>query len=410
MSAEPLLKHFVDVRAATLALCEGLETEDTVVQSMPDASPTKWHLAHTTWFFEHFILAPRLADYRVFHPQFGYLFNSYYYTVGTMFRRPQRGLLSRPTLAEVRDYREHVEQYVRGLLERAPDDAELDFLITLGLHHEQQHQELIVTDIKHLLASNPLHPALRATRQGPAGPAVPLEFLRMPGGIVEIGHAGAAFCFDNETPRHRALLQPHALASRAVTNAEYQEFIRDGGYAEPSLWLSDGWAKVNTEGWRGPLYWSEDASTHYTLGGLREIDPAAPVCHVSYYEADAFARWWGARLPSEAELETAARTQRIEGNLVESGYLQPVQTQGTGLTQVYGDVWEWTSSAYAPYPGFRPLQGSLGEYNGKFMCSQLVLRGGSCATPASHLRPSYRNFFYPDARWQYSGIRLAKDE
>ena len=377
---------------------------------MPDASPTKWHLAHTTWFFENFLLVPRLRGYRLFHPQFGYLFNSYYYTVGPMFRRPQRGLLSRPTLAEVRAYREHVNGFMQQLIERDAGDAELDFLVTLGLHHEQQHQELILTDIKHALGSNPLQPALRATPPPPAARASALEFITMPDGIVEIGHAGEAFCFDNETPRHRVLLEAHALASRAVTNGEYQEFMRDGGYTEPSLWLSDGWAKLNAEGWRGPLYWNDDATAHYTLGGPREIDPAAPVCHVSYYEADAFARWWGARLPTEAELEHAARSQAISGNFVESGFLQPIAATDSRLMQLYGDVWEWTSSAYSPYPGFRPLRGSLGEYNGKFMCSQLVLRGGSCATPVSHLRPSYRNFFYPDARWQFSGIRLARDQ
>jgi ergothioneine biosynthesis protein EgtB len=400
----------MQVRGASLALCEGLAPEDTVVQSMPDVSPTKWHLAHTSWFFENFLLVPRLKAYRTFHPQFGYLFNSYYYTVGPMFRRPQRGLLSRPTLDQVRAYRRHVDGHMQHLLERAPDDAELESLVVLGLHHEQQHQELILTDIKHVLGSNPLLPALRSTPQPPTTSAPELEFIDVAGGFAEIGHAGADFAFDNETPRHRVILQPHALASRPITNGEYLEFIRDGGYSEPSLWLSDGWARVNTEGWERPLYWTEDSTAHYTLGGLREIDLAAAVCHVSYYEADAFARWWGARLPSEAELEHAAQTCVIEGNLVESGFLQPSAAQTTGLAQVYGDVWEWTSSPYAPYPGFKPLTGSLGEYNGKFMCNQLVLRGGSCATPASHLRPTYRNFFYPDARWQYSGIRLARDQ
>jgi ergothioneine biosynthesis protein EgtB len=253
-------------------------------------------------------------------------------------------------------------------------------------------------------------PALRATPTPPPSRAADLEFIAMPGGIAEIGWDGDGFCFDNETPRHRVLQQPHALASRAVTNAEYVEFIRAGGYTESSLWLSDGWAKVNAEGWRRPLYWNEDMSAQYTLGGLRDIDPAAPVCHVSYYEADAFARWADARLPTEAELEHAASDRPLAGNFVESGFLQPVAARGSGLTQLYGDVWEWTSSAYGPYPGFRPLRGSLGEYNGKFMCSQLVLRGGSCTTPASHMRSTYRNFFYPDARWQYSGIRLARDQ
>ena len=410
LSAEPLVALYTHTRAATLALCEGLAPEDTVVQSMPDASPTKWHLAHTTWFWETFLLTPYLPEYRPFHPQFGYLFNSYYYTVGTMFRRPQRGLLSRPTLAEVRAYRAHVDAAMLHLLEYADDDEEIEFLVTLGVNHEQQHQELILTDIKHLLGSNPLLPALRATPTPPSSRATELEFVTMPGGIAEIGYDGDAFCFDNETPRHRVLLQPHALASRAVTNGEYLEFIRAGAYTDPSLWLSDGWAKVNAEGWRRPLYWSEDLSSCYTLGGPRDIDLAAPVCHVSYYEADAFARWADARLPTEAELEHAAAGLPVAGNFVESGFLQPMAARGTGLTQLYGDVWEWTSSAYGPYPGFRPLRGSLGEYNGKFMCSQLVLRGGACTTPASHMRSTYRNFFYPDARWQSSGIRLARDQ
>jgi ergothioneine biosynthesis protein EgtB len=398
------------VRAATVALCAGLAPEDAVVQSMPDASPAKWHLAHTTWFFEHFLLVPHLPSYRVFHEQYGYLFNSYYYTVGSMFRRPQRGLLSRPTLAEVRAYREHVDQHMRELITRARGDGELAFLVTLGLHHEQQHQELILTDLKHMFGLNPLLPALRETPRPPPSTVTGLEYISMAGGVVEIGHSGAGFAFDNETPRHRALLEPHALASRPVTNAEYLEFVRAGAYRQPALWLSDGWAKVTAEHWERPLYWSEDLHAHYTLGGLCDLDPHAPVCHVSYYEADAFARWAQVRLPTEPELEHAASREPIAGNFVESGYLQPVAATSSALTQLYGDVWEWTSSAYGPYPGFKPLRGSLGEYNGKFMCSQLVLRGGSCATPVSHMRASYRNFFYPDARWQYTGIRLAKDQ
>jgi ergothioneine biosynthesis protein EgtB len=299
---------------------------------------------------------------------------------------------------------------MRALIERAAGDGELEFLVTLGLHHEQQHQELILTDIKHMFSLNPLMPALRETPRPPPSQVSGFEYLSMPGGVVEIGHYGGGFAFDNETPRHRSLLVPHALASRPVTNAEYLEFIRDGGYTQPALWLSDGWAKLNAEGWTHPLYWTQELDAHYTLGGLRELDPHAPVCHVSYYEADAYARWAQARLPTEAELEHAASPQPIAGNFVESGYWQPVAAPSSALTQLYGDVWEWTSSAYSPYPGFKPLRGSLGEYNGKFMCSQLVLRGGSCATPVSHMRASYRNFFYPDARWQYTGIRLAKDQ
>jgi ergothioneine biosynthesis protein EgtB len=410
MPAAPLSDRYAVVRARSEALVAPLSAEDACVQSMPDASPAKWHLAHTTWFFEHFVLADRLPGYQVFHERFGYLFNSYYFTVGQMHLRPRRGLVTRPSLQEVLAYRAHVDAAMHRLLEAAAGDAGLEQLVVLGLHHEQQHQELILTDIKHLLAQNPLLPAY--AEPPPAAPhaAVPLEWIPGPPGIVEVGHAGGGFAFDNETPRHRALLRDHALASRPVTNAEYREFIEDGCYAETGLWLSDGWSTVMAERWQRPLYWQEDLEQAFTLHGVQPLHPDAPVAHLSYYEADAFARWAGARLPTEFEWEAAAAAQAVAGNFADSGVLEPrAGTPGPGLRQLFGDTWEWTASPYAPYPGFRPLAGSLGEYNGKFMCSQLVLRGGSCATPAGHVRPTYRNFFYPAQRWQFSGLRLAKD-
>lgn len=400
-----------DVRARPIALAAPLSAEDACVQSMPDASPAKWHLAHTTWFFERFVLAARDPGYRVFHERFEYLFNSYYFTVGQMHLRPRRGLITRPSLAEVLDYRAYVDAAVAALLERQAGDAELEFLVTLGMHHEQQHQELMLTDIKHLLAQNPLLPAYVERPAPVAADAPPLRWIRGNTGLCEIGHAGEGFAFDNETPRHRVLLGEHALASRLVTNAEYREFIDDGGYAESGLWLSDGWSTVVSEGWQRPLYWQEDLAQEFMLAGLAPIQPEAPVVHLSYYEADAFARWAGARLPTEFEWEAAAVGRRQDGHFAGSGAYHPRPAPGVdGIHQLFGDAWEWTASPYAPYPGFRPLAGSLGEYNGKFMCSQMVLRGGSCATPAGHVRPSYRNFFYPGQRWQFSGLRLARDE
>jgi len=410
VAATDALQAFRRVRARTLALAAPLSPEDACVQSMPDASPAKWHLAHTSWFFERFILATRVPGYRPFHERYDYLFNSYYYSVGQMHLRPRRGLVTRPSLDEVLAYRAHVDAALARLLEDAGDDRELDFLVTLGLNHEQQHQELLLTDIKHLFAQNPLLPAYAELPRPGAGEVAPLRWLQGSPGIVEIGHAGEAFAFDNETPRHRALLGEHALASRLVTNAEFREFIDDGGYADSAAWLSDGWSTVMAEGWQRPLYWQEDLEQEFTLGGLRPIQPDAPVVHLSYFEADAFARWAGCRLPTEFEWEAAAARLAPEGNFADSGALHPRPAAGgAGFEQVYGDAWEWTASPYAPYPGFRPLAGSLGEYNGKFMCSQMVLRGGSCATPAGHVRPSYRNFFYPGQRWQFSGLRLARD-
>ena len=409
-SARSVRALFERVRRETEALCAPLSTEDYVVQSMPDASPTKWHLAHTTWFFESFILEPHSPDYEPFNPQFGYLFNSYYNSVGQMHLRPHRGLLTRPTVEDVYAYRDYVNVNVAKRLDDT-DDPGLEFLVKLGCHHEQQHQELILTDIKHVLFQNPLLPAYADLPQ-PARIITALpSFEKGATGIRQIGHVGEEFAFDNETPRHDVLLYPHAVANRSVTNGEFRDFIADGGYANAMLWLSDGWTTVRNEDWQRPLYWLEDLSREFTLGGVREIDPNAPVCHLSYFEADAFARWAGARLPTEAEWECAAADQAIAGNFVESGYMHPVSSpeSGNGYCQLFGDVWEWTQSAYAAYPGFEPLGGSLGEYNGKFMCGQFVLRGGSCATPVSHVRPTYRNFFYPHQRWQFSGLRLAHD-
>jgi ergothioneine biosynthesis protein EgtB len=405
-AGELLSAKFARIRSATTSLCHSLEPEDFVVQSMPDVSPTRWHLAHVTWFFERFVLEPHAKDYRKFDDSFDFLFNSYYYTAGMMHARPQRGLLTRPTVREVLAYRQHVDDAMYTLLDAGIDEV-VAGVIVLGLNHEQQHQELMLTDIKHVFSCNPLNPVMNPELdEVPSGEAPALEFTEGLSGIQQIGAGDEGFCFDNETPRHPSLLHPHRIASRLVTNGEFLEFIRDGGYGQPELWLSDGWAAVNEEGWQRPLYWREDLVSEFTLGGERDLDRNAPVCHVSYYEADAFARWAGCRLPTEAEWEVAARQLPADGNFVESNYWQPVAGKGP---QFFGDVWEWTSSAYAPYPGFKPLDGSLGEYNGKFMCNQVTVRGGSCATAGDHIRPSYRSFFYPDARWQFLGFRLAKD-
>ena len=380
---------------------------------MPDASPAKWHLAHTSWFFETFVLEKALADYRPFHPRFRVLFNSYYNTVGEQYPRPDRGLVSRPSLAEVRDYRAHVDEHVTKLIEDEALDETLAAIVDLGLHHEQQHQELVLTDLKHMLGQNPLRPAYRDLPEPAAADPGPIRWCEQPGGIASIGHEGGGFSFDNERPRHRVLLEPFALASRLTTNREYLEFIEDRGYQRPELWLSDGWTAVRSGGWHAPLYWwREDDGSWWslTLGGPREIALDEPVCHVSYYEADAFANWAQARLPREEEWEMVAAKAAPDGNFVEEDLLHPRSAAASGAepAQLFGDVWEWTQSPYAPYPGFRAESGALGEYNGKFMVNQLVLRGGSCATPRSHIRASYRNFFPPHCRWQFSGIRLAR--
>ncbi len=418
----PLIAAFDEVRATTESLVEPLTPEDMVVQSMPDASPARWHLAHSTWFFETFILAQVRPDHPPFHPGFGYLFNSYYNAIGERVARHQRGILSRPTVEEIRQYRRAVDDQIRDVLTTAdPDDLNrIAPAITLGLHHEQQHQELLLTDILHAFASNPLRPAYRDDL--PESPsslvngrttASPLHWLTYPEGIQEIGLEGSAFGFDNERPRHRVFLEPFQLASRPSTNREYLAFLADDGYQRPEFWLSDGWAKVNAGRWKAPLYWEqrEDHWWTMTLAGPRLLNLDEPACHLSYFEADAFARWSGARLPTEAEWEIAAEGAPIEGNLLEIGNLHPTPSPaGTPVhpTALFGDVWEWTRSPYTAYPGFAPPAGAIGEYNGKFMNGQYVLRGGSCVTSQTHIRSTYRNFFPPESRWQFSGLRLAR--
>jgi ergothioneine biosynthesis protein EgtB len=417
-----LTARFAEVRRMTERLCAPLSAEDQMLQPMPDASPAKWHQAHTTWFFETFILLPYAAGYRAFDERFTYVFNSYYKQLGGHPMRANRGLMSRPSLEEVRAYRQHVDEHIIALLERGVS-PEVSALVDIGLNHEQQHQELIVTDVKYALWSQPLRPAYRtgATSMRPNSPVTPVpSTVDFDEGIYEIGHAGEGFSFDNETPRHRVFLNAFSLGSRLVTNAEYLEFMRDGGYAKPGIWLSEGWDAVNTHGWRAPLYWEERDGQwfQFTLEGMREVDPNAPVCHVSYFEADAFAHWSGKRLPLEAEWEVAAERSletthgEITGNFLDSDMLHPVPPPVSSVSPVvnglFGDVWEWTASPYTAYPGFQPAAGALGEYNGKFMCNQFVLRGGSCATPRSHIRATYRNFFPPQARWQFMGVRLAQ--
>lgn len=396
------------VRQATEALCEPLETEDYVAQSAPEISPTKWHLAHTTWFFETFVLEPNQAEYRVFDPNYRYLFNSYYNSVGEQYPRPSRGVITRPTVAEVFAYRRWVDEALAEALPQLSPEAAA--VAELGRHHEQQHQELMLMDLKHVFSCNPLYPAYggNATPETEAR-VPPLDWWPVKEGVHAIGDDGAGFAFDNERPRHRVYLHNAELADRLITNGEYLAFIEDGGYQRPELWLSDGWNWLQEQGVNAPLYWvaTETGWQEYTLAGLKPLDPARPVCHVSFYEAEAFASWMGARLPTEAEWEVLAAERARPGNFVESGRLHPAPDPGHG--QLLGDCWEWTYSAYTPYPGYRPPEGALGEYNGKFMSGQYVLRGGSCVTPAAHTRISYRNFFYPDMRWPFTGIRLARD-
>ena len=413
--ASSLVLRYHAIRQSTEALTAPLSAEDCALQSMPDCSPTKWHLAHTSWFFETFVLEATLPNYRAYNPAFRVLFNSYYQSVGKQYDRPRRSLLTRPGLDEVKRYRAHVDEQMAPLLahaERLP--KAMLAVIELGLNHEQQHQELLLTDLKHLFSFNPLHPAYQRRSTTRAAPKInPLAWVNIDAGLVEIGHDGNEFAFDNEGPRHKVYLRPYRLASRLISNAEFLEFIAAGGYERPEFWLSDGWNKLRAEGWQHPLYWERKDSAWFchTLNGFQALNGDEPVCHVSYYEADAYARYADARLPTEAEWEHAATTISQEGNFVESGNLHPAPHADSDkkLAQLFGDVWEWTASPYAPYPGFKPPAGALGEYNGKFMCNQMVLRGGSCVTPRSHIRVSYRNFFPPDARWQFSGIRLARD-
>jgi len=413
--SEDLAAAYQRVRNQSQALCAPLTAEDCQVQTMPCVSPTKWHLAHVSWFFETFLLSPYLKDYRPYHPRFAHLFNSYYETVGSFHPRPQRGLLSRPTLSQVYEYRAYVDEHMLQLL-HISDHRERENIrlrTRVGINHEQQHQELILTDIKHVFAMNPLKPAYQHTRLAGTAGTVPLSWFRHPGGLVTIGNTGDQFCYDNEMPAHQVYLEPFQLASRLVTNGEYLEFMQDNGYSRAEHWLADAWTLVNAQQWQAPLYWEQQDDGQWsvmTLHGMQAINLHEPVCHVSFYEADAFARWAGMRLPGEAEWEVMARDYPIEGNLRDTDNLHPIAAAiPDAMQQVYGDTWEWTQSPYAPYPGFRPLAGSLGEYNGKFMCNQLVLRGGSCVTPVDHIRASYRNFFYPQDRWQFSGIRLARN-
>jgi ergothioneine biosynthesis protein EgtB len=411
-----LAQRYCEVRSLTEALAAPLSPEDQTVQSMPDVSPTKWHRGHTTWFFEEFVLGPHLPSYEPFHPGFGYLFNSYYEAVGPRHRRDRRGVVSRPGIAEVAAYRRAVDAAVLELLDTAPPERAVE-LVELGLNHEQQHQELLLMDIKHVLAQNPLDPPYLQGRGARHQSTPAVGWVEHPGGRVEVGAPDAAgFAFDNERPRHEVLLTPFQLATRAVTCGEWLAFMEDGGYERPELWLSDGWAAVSTSGWDAPLYWEpgDGAWTTYTLGGRRPIEPAEPLCHVSYYEADAFARWAGARLPTEAEWEQVAATVDATSaglrTTPTAEELHPRPAPGTGgPQQLYGEVWQWTSSPYTAYPGFQPAAGAVGEYNGKFMVNQQVLRGGCCATPVGHVRPTYRNFFPPAARWAFSGLRLARD-
>ena len=415
-----LAQRYQDTRGFSERLCAPLAVEDFVVQSMPDASPTRWHLAHTTWFFETFVLARWISDYRPVDPHYQYLFNSYYNGVGEQFPRSQRGLLTRPTVAEVFEYRRAVDEHMTRLLATLAeaDAGEVGRIVELGIHHEQQHQELLLTDIKHAFSCNPLAPVYRAS--APSNTATDDEAYHQPGnwsvhdgGVVEVGHQGADFAFDNERPRHRVFLNPFEIQQYLVTVGEFLAFMKDGGYQRPDLWLALGWSTVREGQWSAPLYWVEKdgAWWHFTLSGLRPLAAEEPVCHVSYFEADAFARWSGARLPTEIEWEHAAAGKPLVGSFAESERFHPrsAADERATLANLYGEVWQWTSSPYTPYPGYVAPPGALGEYNGKFMCNQYVLRGGSCATPASHMRGTYRNFFPPEARWQFSGLRLARD-
>jgi ergothioneine biosynthesis protein EgtB len=416
--ATELLARFHEVRSFTAKLAGNLAPEDCVVQSIPDVSPTKWHLAHTTWFFETFILKKWKTGYRDAVPEYAYLFNSYYNAAGQMHRRDLRGLISRPTVEQTKKYRASVDADVDEVVSNADEKLfrEIEPILILGIHHEQQHQELLITDIKHVFAQNPLYPVFQKAKDYSSKVDISAtRFVEFGETTLDIGHDSHSFCYDNELPRHRALVLPFALADRLVTNGEYLEFMRDNGYTRSEFWLSLGWFTVNEQSWRAPLYWTERDGEwwNFTLSGLRKVDPNEPVSHLSYFEADAYANWAGARLPTEFEWERAAAKIEMEGNFVESEQFHPAPLsrlpQDGQLAQMFGDVWEWTRSSYSPYPGYRAEPGALGEYNGKFMCNQYVLRGGSCATSQTHIRKTYRNFFQPEKRWQFVGIRLARD-
>lgn len=420
LQRNPLADRLRRTRDLTEILARPIPPEEQVVQSMPDASPTKWHRAHTTWFFEQFILKPYLPDYELFDRDYGYLFNSYYEAVGKRHARPQRGLLGRPGCQEIAAYRRHVDAAMEALIESATAEqwAEIAPFVELGINHEQQHQELLMTDLLHALSHNPLYPAYQPYQPSEARLPAPITYLPYEAGEYVIGHEGETFSFDNERPAHRVRNEAFALGDRLITNGEWLEFMADGGYQTPTLWLADGWATVQDQGWEAPLYWvygDADGWQTMTLSGLQPINTAAPVTHISFYEADAFASWAGKRLPTEAEWEMAASRLAVSGHFLEDGYYRPLPDDGTAAApegqprQMFGDVWEWTQSAYQPYPGFRTAAGAIGEYNGKFMCNQKVLRGGSCVTPRGHVRATYRNFFYPHHRWQFSGLRLAED-
>ena len=417
LKREHLLQKYSDVRKFTEKLCRPLNTEDYVIQSMPDASPAKWHLAHTSWFFEEFVLRKVYSGYKSINPNYAYLFNSYYVQAGERWFRPHRGLLSRPTVEEIYEYRTYVDKHMMDFLSNAGDDQNesIYVVVNIGLNHEQQHQELLLTDIKHMFSFNPLYPEYSPKNIEQQDFHLPLSWIEFDEGISEIGHNGKGFYYDNEMPKHKEFIDKFSIASRLITNKEFIEFIEDGGYKNPVLWLSDGYAAVERGKWEAPLYWKkiEGEWWNYTLSGFRKVNPSEPVVHISYFEADAFAAWSGHRLPTEAEWEKASSIVCIEGNFVENENYHPVplgnQISKNNLNQMFGDVWEWTRSSYSPYPGYKVPPGALGEYNGKFMSGQMVLRGGSCATSVSHIRNNYRNFFYPHSRWQFMGIRLAKN-
>jgi ergothioneine biosynthesis protein EgtB len=418
--------EYVEVRRLTETLCANLDPEDCNAQSMPDASPAKWHLAHTTWFFETFVLQVHVPAYKIFHPEFGFLFNSYYNGAGERHPRPQRGLLTRPNLVEVLAYRAYVDDHMHKLLRSCPtadysersgnsEALEIARVSEIGLHHEQQHQELMLTDVKHLFAQNPLLPAYRPILPATKGSADSLGWIDIAEGVHSIGAGNTGFSFDNERPAHRVFIEPCQIADRLISNGEYRDFIEDGGYQRSDLWLDKGWTTLQREGWAAPLYWRGDADNfrEFTLAGERELCDAEPVSHISFLEADAFARWAGARLPTEAEWEVACGSRLVEGNFSDDERYHPARAgmkRPGEARQLFGDLWEWTRSSYDPYPGYQPDSGTLGEYNGKFMCEQFVLRGGSCASARSHLRSSYRNFFRAPDRWQFTGIRIAKDK